>query len=105
MVDGDDVLEQIPLHEIYSTERVMNRLNSGAKDNLVDIEKLNMEQWFTNAIQILTIQNGYNCGRAYYIRTDSSIQCTTLVEEISKAVVSARARYQFYYYSRHGSTR
>ena len=91
--NGDDVLEHIPLHEINAIEKIFG--NNGTKQNsdrLVDIEQLKIEQRFTNAIQILTIPNGYNCGRAYYVQTDSPMQCTHLVEEISKLVTAARAR-------------
>ncbi len=45
---------------------------------------------FKNAFQIRTLLDGYNSGRAYYIKASSEIECADLINKLATSVQAAK---------------
>ena len=110
--DDDMIRDQIPLHEIKKIE-IMSRatdidLDTRARQN-DDERHQSVSSMGSNhivssrtsgdrddacpkVIQIETIPDGYNSGRVYYLKTESTECCESIVEELRSYAKAAKER-------------
>ena len=80
-VDGEVVIDKIPLAEIESVRDMHN-----IEDE--DLEKSK----HLNQFMIETYSEGYNSGRTYYLKAESKDMCQQLITKLGQCSVRARER-------------
>ena len=56
------------------------------------LDAAEMQQLFQHAIIIHTIPGGYNSGRTYYLKANSELECTKILENLSSYSVAAKKK-------------
>lgn len=92
VVGGDAILDRIPLHQVKSVESLSGSFFSQEEQELPLIDKSSDFDENIYAIKIVTVEDGFNRGRTYYLRVDSNKLCKHLEDEISKLATACRAR-------------
>jgi hypothetical protein len=93
--EGNAILDEIPLHEILKVETILGSCDPETEaqvTSVIDVEQVELARWFLNSIQIATMPNGFNSGRIYYVRVETSSMCTNLERSINRLAKDAKAR-------------
>ena len=104
--DDDTIRDQIPLHEIKTIEIMPESTEIRQNDDerhhsisSVDKNQFNLsrassknDNAYPKIIRIETIPDGYNSGRDYYFKPDSTECCESIVEELRRYASAAKGR-------------
>ena len=91
--EDDRVRDFIPLHEVLKVDIVTDeQTQQSTKDPRLECGNLAVrsQALFFHSFQIETLQDGYNSGRNYRIRTESNEQCASVVATLNAAAKKAR---------------
>ena len=97
-MDGDQIIDEIPLHEILAVDPVIENeemdedCEHTTKPPVIDVEKAEITRRYLNTIQIVTVPKGFNSGRIYFIKADTFALYTNLRHDLSHLAKDARSR-------------
>lgn len=71
--------------------RVVSSLSSASLLPITTLLDVNASE-SQHVIEVITTKGGYNCGKIYYLRTNSEEQCATWITALKSTIAVARAR-------------
>jgi hypothetical protein len=95
--EEEHVIDAIPLFEIdyicsaqSGDQAVQDVFNPSQKRFENDKKADSQNETFKNSFQIRTLMDGYNSGRAYYLKASSEEECAEIVEKLAKSARAAK---------------